>query len=196
MSKLNLEEMAEVSDTKEETKTEKEESKESSEKKNKKDTSTELDNMFKLPFTVAMQNLKLSKDFVLELGEQLLTEGEIHFKIELPKGNYIILTTRKASEELDFYTFLAESLQRELTEQEFNYMLRIRNLAVIIEEVKFGEFQENFKDKDPDYKFNKLFSLSNIAVNLMLSKSVDFQSALLLLMHPKAIDFLTSSLQG
>lgn len=196
--KINLEELAETSteESVEETHGEEKENKKQVHKKKKEVTpNEEINRMFQLPFTVVMQNLKLKEDFVLKIAEQLFIKGEVDYKIELPLGNYMVLTTRKASEELDYYTFLAQSLGRDITEIEFSYLLKMRNLAAILEELKIGDFQENFKGKEIDYKYEKLLGLPSVIINMLIMKSSEFQSALLLLMHPKAIDFLTKTLQ-
>ena len=186
--KINLEELAQVG----------EEKKSDTVVKNadtKNDPQKEMDKLFELPFEVAMQNLKLNKDFVIEIGRQLLSTGTIEYKIELPMDNYMILTSKKASDELDYYTFLVQSIGENVTEQEFNMLFRVRNLASIIKEIKFGDYQESFVDKDIEYKYEKILSLPNITVNMLVLQSTAFQSALLLMMHPKVVDFLTKTLQ-
>ena len=202
---INLEDMAEVSVDKEnnnkaEATKDIDDNKDNNTNKEanvqKSNVQKDVNNLFTLPFSIAMKNLNLDEKFVLEIAEQMLIDGEIHYKLELPKDNYIILTSRKASEELDYYTFLASALTKELTEQEFEYMLRIRNLAAITEEIKIGKKEEVFKDSDIDYRFNKLLELSSVMVNLLLARTAKFQSALLLMMHPKAVDFLMKSLQN
>ena len=184
-NKINLEELAQGNEPEQETtKTE-----------NKSNIQTEVNKLFELPFEIAMQNLKLDKDFVIEIGKQLLSKGVIEQKIELPIDNYMILTSKKASDELDYYTFLMQSIGDDLTEQEFNLLFRVRNLASIIKEIKFGEYQESFVDKDIEYKYKKILELPNITVNILILESTKFQAALLLMMHPKVIDFLTKTLQ-
>ena len=191
-NKLNLEELAEVAEEETETKGNEPSQNSNSKKENKFE---EMQKMFKLPFEVAMQNLKVDKSLVLKLGEQLLTKGYVQEKIEFPVDNYMILTSKKASDELDYYTFVVQAIEKNLTEDEFEYLLGVRNLASMLLELKFGEYHENFKGKNIEYKYSKLLELPSISLRIIMMQSAKFQSAMLLLMHPKAIDFLTNSLQ-
>lgn len=187
-NKINLEEIG-MSAKKEDTdnKVEKEE--------NIVDPQKEIKKMYSLPFKVAMQNLKINEDDVLEAGKELLLKGKITKRFELPLGNYIVLTSRKASEELDFYTFMAEAIAKQYSAQEFDYLLKIRNIAVSMVELKIGDEVINFKDKSIEEKYQYLLDLSVPLMSMIVNITSSFWSLLILMMHPGAVDFLTKSLQ-
>ena len=141
-----------------------------------------------------MQNLGVDKNYFLEVAEQMFVKGFIEHKETLPYNNYIILTSKRASEEMDMAHFILTAIEKQMTSSEFEYLSSIRNLAAITKELKFGEIHLNFADKTIDEKFEELLKLPSPVIAILLNKVREFQGVLLLLLHPKAIDFLSKHL--
>jgi len=155
----------------------------------------EVEKIMSLPFTVAMQNLGLEEKEVIEVAEELLLKGNVKKKIELPLGSYVVLESKKAADELDYFTFIMEAISKQYSQAEFDYMMRIRNLAVSLVEMKLGDVLHDFRDKSIEDRMEFLLNLSSAFISIILNASQKFWAVLLLMMHPKALDFLTKTLQ-
>jgi len=190
-NKINLEELAQTAET-EHNHIDTEQKESNTEPPYQK----EMEKIMQLPFTVAMQNLKLKESEVVEAGKELLLKGTVKKKIELPLNSYILLESRKASDELDYFTFLLDAVSKQFTQAEFDYLMRIRNVAAALVELKIGDDIHDFRNKSIQERMDFLLDMSAVFINMIFVASQDFWSTLLLLMHPKAIDFLTKALQN
>jgi len=185
---LNLEEFAES--TEEYNANEKKES--DTEVKKKKDFTEEMETIFKFPFEVAVQNLKVDKEKLIESGRQMFEKGYFEEEFKLPFGNNFTLRTSKAIDDLDYYTFVMEAIKKDMSIEEFNYLLSIRNMAKAL--VKFRG--EDYSNKATEEKMDMLLNMSAPLVKSMLEVSKDFWSILMLMMHPGFVGFLMSETQA
>ena len=182
---IDLEEMAETSDA------EKNNTEKTTNKTSKNKNIDQMNELFQFPFAVAMQNLKVDKDKLIEAGRQMFEKGYYEQKIELPFGNNFVLKTSKAIDDLDYYSFVADAIQQEMNVEEFNYLLNIRNMAKALQSLK----GESYVDYSTDQKVDMLLSMSAPLVRAMLTASKDFWSILMLMMHPDFVGFLMSETQ-
>jgi len=184
---LDLEQLAEESTETTETPKNNEHSENVKEKtKEKKSIFDEASQILELPFEVAMQNLKVSEEDILEAGKQLFINGNFEYKLKLPFGMEVILKSKKALDEVDYYTFLYDAMQKELSMEEFRYMLNIRNLAHCI--VKLGD--KDMSKMTFDEKVDYLLSLPSPLIASILNQTQKFWSLMLLMMHKDFVGFL------
>ena len=154
---------------------------------------TEYDKLMKdtkqllgLPFVVAMQNLKLDEDEVIEAGKAVFTKGFYEKKIELPFDTYMILTTKRAMDELDYFSFLYSAMEKDVTVDQFRFMSTVRQLADIL--VQHNDI--DFRNKTIDERYEYLMSLSSPLLTAMANRSQKFWALLLLMMHKDLVGFL------
>jgi len=146
----------------------------------------ETQTLLKLPFNVAMQNLKITEEEIIEAAKELFITGVYEKKIELPFGSYMVLTSKRAMDELDYYHFLFSALNKNLSINEFKFMMSVRQLAQVI--IQHNEI--DLRGKNIDERYEYLMSLPSPVLATMANASQKFWSILLLLMHKDLMGFL------
>jgi hypothetical protein len=190
---MNLEDFAEESETENTTENTHNSDTEKTKKNNESDSlETEMNTLFKFPFEVAMQNLKVNKEEIIEAGRQIFEKGYYEVEIKLPFNNSFVLRTSKAVDDLDYYAFVSDAIKKDMNIQEFNYMLNIRNMAKALQSFQGKDYSKESIDK----KIDMLLSLSAPLIKSMLEASKGFWSILMLTMHPEFVGFLMSETQA
>jgi len=146
----------------------------------------ETKTLLKLPFNVAMQNLKVTEEEVIEAAKELFTKGEYEKKIKLPFDSFMVLTSKRAMDELDYYHFLYSALNKNLSLNEFKFMMSVRQLAQVI--VQHNDV--DLRKKSIDERYEYLMNLPSPVLATMANASQKFWSILLLLMHKDLMGFL------
>jgi len=193
MATIDLEELAE--ETKEDS-IKSESGKGESDNTNKQDKNTkeiysEAENILKLPFEVAMQNLKITEDEIIEAGKKLFEEGNFIYEIKLPFGHKAVLQSKKVMDETDYYNFLYNAIEQQMNMEEFQYMLNIRNLAHCLVSIDDQDYTKYEFDEKLDILLNKPAPL----IASIINSSSKFWSILLLMLHKDFVGFLMKKSQ-
>ena len=152
----------------------------------------EMETIYKLPFKVAMQNLKLKEEDVLDVGRQLFEKGFFEKEFNLPFNvGTIKLRSKKVLDELDYYRFLEEALSKNVTIDEFNFLTSVRNLALVL--VKYKD--QSFEGKTLEEKIDFLNNLSTPLVMSLTNLIQPFWSLMMISMHKDFVVFLLKRTQ-
>jgi len=182
---INLEELAEESTDKEIEATE--EKQVDNNKDNKSaDIYNRSEQILSMPFEIAMENLKVSKEEVIEAGKQLFETGNFKYEIELPFGNKCVLQSKKVLDEADYFSFLFNAIEKQMNMEEFQYILNIRNLAHSLVSIN----DEDYTDKTFEEKYEMLMDMPAPFVAAILNASSKFWAILLLMLHKDFVGFL------
>ena len=168
-----------------------EQNQEDKEQNNTQNIINETQQLLKQPIELAIQNLGLEEEEVIEAAKQLFETGDFVKTFDLPFGLSFTLKTRKVFDDIDYFTFIKEAIEQNVTIDQFEFMNSIRNLAHAIQRIG----KEDYSELSVQERYEILKQKPASLIGAIMARSKKFWRISIILIHSELVDFLLRKTQ-
>jgi len=141
------------------------------------------------PFDVAMTNLEVDRDEVVNAAREVFEKGYFEMTFELPFNNHVRLRSKTINDFIDYTEYVRRLLLKPISQKEFDTLSQMRNLSYAIVELDGDDWSQ----LNIDDKYKMLMDMSEQKITAIINATTRFWKVAHLLLHPKLNDFLSQS---